>query len=51
MWDKLDEIEKHFGELESQIGLPEVVADPKKLQQLLSHPAFPGSQPEFQLPG
>lgn len=34
MWDKLEQIEKHYDELESQLATPEVVSDPKQLQKI-----------------
>ena len=34
MWDKLEQINKRYHELEQQIAMPEVASDPKQLQQL-----------------
>jgi len=34
MWDKLEQIEKHYEDLNKQIALPEVASDPKQLQKL-----------------
>ncbi|MBI4283619.1 MAG: peptide chain release factor 1 [Chloroflexi bacterium] len=34
MWDKLEQIDKRFQELEEQIATPEVATNPKQLQQL-----------------
>jgi peptide chain release factor 1 len=34
MWDKLEEIDKRYRELEEQIAIPEVSSDPKQLQKL-----------------
>ena len=34
MWDKLEQIEKHYQELDRQIARPEVATDPDKLQAL-----------------
>ncbi len=34
MWDKLEQIDKHYQELEEQIAMPEVSSDPKQLQKL-----------------
>jgi peptide chain release factor 1 len=34
MWDKLQQIEKHYQELEEQMAQPEVITDPKQLQKL-----------------
>ncbi|MFC2033821.1 peptide chain release factor 1 [Chloroflexota bacterium] len=34
MWDKLDQINKHFNELGEQISNPEIASDPKQLQKL-----------------
>ena len=34
MWDKLEEIDKHYRELEEQIATPEIASDPKQLQKL-----------------
>ncbi len=34
MWDKLEQIDKHYLELEEQIATPEVAADPRQLQKL-----------------
>ena len=34
MWDKLEEIDKRYRELEEQIAMPEVSSDPKQLQKL-----------------
>jgi len=34
MWDKLDQIDKRYQELEEQITAPEIASDPKQLQKL-----------------
>ncbi|MBA7668800.1 Peptide chain release factor 1 [subsurface metagenome] len=34
MWDKLEQIDKRYRELEEQIAVPEVSSDPKQLQKL-----------------
>jgi peptide chain release factor 1 len=34
MWDRLEQIETHYEELNKQIALPEVVSDPKQIQKL-----------------
>ncbi len=34
MWDKLEQIDKHYRELEEQMASPELAADPKQLQKL-----------------
>ncbi|MBI3931170.1 MAG: peptide chain release factor 1 [Chloroflexi bacterium] len=34
MWDKLEQIDKRYRELEEQIATPEVTSDPKQLQKL-----------------
>ncbi len=34
MWDKLEQIDKRYQELEQQIATPEVASDPKQLQKL-----------------
>ena len=34
MWDRLEQIEEHYEELNKQIALPEVASDPKQLQKL-----------------
>ncbi len=34
MWDRLEQIEKRYQELDQQIALPEVASDPKQLQVL-----------------
>ncbi|MFC2011194.1 peptide chain release factor 1 [Chloroflexota bacterium] len=34
MWDKLEQIDKRYRELEEQIAMPEVSSDPKQLQKL-----------------
>ncbi|MBI4304288.1 MAG: PCRF domain-containing protein [Chloroflexi bacterium] len=34
MWDKLEQIEKHYQELEEQIAIPEVASDRKQLEKL-----------------
>ncbi len=34
MWDKLEQINKHYQELEEQIATPEIASDPKQLQKL-----------------
>ena len=34
MWDKLEEIDKHYQELGEQIANPEIASDPKQLQKL-----------------
>ncbi|MDP2729480.1 MAG: peptide chain release factor 1 [Dehalococcoidales bacterium] len=34
MWDRLEEIDKRFQELEEQIAAPEIASDPKQLQKL-----------------
>ncbi len=34
MWDKLEQIDKRYQELEEQIAMPEVSSDPKQLQKL-----------------
>jgi peptide chain release factor 1 len=34
MWDRLEQIEKHYQELDRQIARPEVATDPEKLQEL-----------------
>ena len=34
MWDKLEQIEKRYRELEQQMAKPEVSSDPKRLQIL-----------------
>ena len=34
MWDKLEQINKRYQELEQQIAMPEVASDPKQLQKL-----------------
>ncbi len=34
MWDKLEQIDKHYQELEEQIATPEIASDPKQLQKL-----------------
>ncbi len=34
MWDKLEQIDKRYQELEEQIATPEIAADPKQLQKL-----------------
>jgi len=39
MWDRLEQIEKHYEELERQIALPEVNTDPEKLQALAQEKA------------
>ena len=39
MWDKLEQIEKHYQELDRQIARPEVATDPEKLQALAQEKA------------
>jgi peptide chain release factor 1 len=39
MWDRLEQIEKHYQELDRQIALPEVSTDPDKLQALAQEKA------------
>jgi peptide chain release factor 1 len=39
MWDRLEQIEKHYQELEQQIATPEVATDLKKLQVLAQEKA------------
>jgi len=39
MWDRLEQIEKHYQELERQIATPEVSTDPEKLQALAQEKA------------
>jgi len=39
MWDRLEQIEKHYQELDRQIALPEVNTDPDKLQALAQEKA------------
>jgi peptide chain release factor 1 len=39
MWDKLEQIEKHYEELDRQIALPEFATDPEKLQALAQEKA------------
>jgi len=34
MWDKLEQIDKRYQELEEQIAMPEIASDPKQLQKL-----------------
>ena len=34
MWDRLEQIESHYEELNKQIAVPEVAVDPKQLQTL-----------------
>ena len=34
MWDRLEQIEKRYQELNKQIALPEITSDPKQLQKL-----------------
>ena len=34
MWDKLEQIDKRYRELEKQIAAPEIASDPKQLQKL-----------------
>ena len=34
MWDKLEQIDKRYQELERQIAEPEIVSNPKQLQKL-----------------
>ncbi len=34
MWDKLEQIDKRYHELEEQIATPEIASDPKQLQKL-----------------
>ncbi len=34
MWEKLEQIEKHYNEIEAKIATPEVSSDPKELQKL-----------------
>ncbi len=34
MWDKLEQIDKRYRELEEQIATPEIASDPKQLQKL-----------------
>jgi peptide chain release factor 1 len=34
MWDKLEQIEKRYEELNKQIALPEIASNPKQLQTL-----------------
>jgi len=34
MWDKLEQIDKRYHELEEQIAMPEIASDPKQLQKL-----------------
>ncbi|MFC2072795.1 PCRF domain-containing protein [Chloroflexota bacterium] len=34
MWDKLEQIDKRYQELEEQIATPEIASDPKQLQKL-----------------
>ncbi|MFC1928082.1 peptide chain release factor 1 [Chloroflexota bacterium] len=34
MWDKLEQLDKRYQELEQQIAMPEVASDPKQLQKL-----------------
>ena len=34
MWDKLQQIDEHYRELEEQIATPEIAVDPKQLQKL-----------------
>jgi len=34
MWDKLEDIDKRYRELEEQIATPEIASDPKQLQKL-----------------
>ena len=34
MWDRLEQIETHYEELNKQIALPEVASDPKQIQKL-----------------
>jgi peptide chain release factor 1 len=39
MWDRLEQIEKHYQELDRQIARPEVATDPEKLQALAQEKA------------
>jgi len=39
MWDRLEQIEKHYQELERQIATPEISTDPEKLQALAQEKA------------
>jgi peptide chain release factor 1 len=39
MWDRLEQIEKHYQEIDRQIALPEVNTDPEKLQALAQEKA------------
>jgi peptide chain release factor 1 len=39
MWDRLEQIEKHYQELDRQIARPEVATDPEKLQELAQEKA------------
>jgi peptide chain release factor 1 len=39
MWDRLEQIEKHYQELDRQIARPEVNTDPEKLQELAQEKA------------
>jgi peptide chain release factor 1 len=39
MWDRLEQIEKHYEELDRQIARPEVATDPEKLQELAQEKA------------
>ena len=39
MWDRLEQIEKHYEELDRQIATPEVATDPEKLQALAQEKA------------
>ncbi len=34
MWNRLEQIDKRFQELEEQIATPEIASDPKRLQKL-----------------
>ncbi|MFC2073196.1 peptide chain release factor 1 [Chloroflexota bacterium] len=34
MWDKLEQIDKRYQEMEEQIAMPEIASDPKQLQKL-----------------
>jgi len=39
MWDKLEQIERHYQELDQQMSRPEIATDPRKLQALAQEKA------------